>query len=132
MLVGWGSTPYFSEYTRSGKLLFDGDTPGSPTSPTARRSSSGSACRYAARRARRAARAGATTVYASWNGATRLASWRVLAGTGAEPPHGRREAPRSGFETAIPVHGGYQSFELEALDAGGRVLGSSPRFSAQG
>ena len=28
VFVGWGSEPYFSEYSRSGKLLFEGELPG--------------------------------------------------------------------------------------------------------
>jgi hypothetical protein len=43
---------------------------------------------------------------------------------------------RSGFETAIPVPQShevqaldYESFEVQALDAGGRVIGTSRPFS---
>ena len=69
-----------------------------------------------------------TTVYASWNGATEVAAWRVLAGAseGALAPVGT--APRTGFETAIalpaaPAAGSY--FEVQALDASGAVIGAS-------
>jgi len=67
---------------------------------------------------------GKTTIYASWNGATEVASWRVLGG----PSEGRlaavTTAAKSGFETAIPVPS-YKSFKLEALAADGRVIGAS-------
>ncbi len=116
VIVGWGSEPYFSEYSRSGKLLFEGELPGpdltyratlepwvgQPLSPPA----------GAARQTD-----GRTTVYASWNGATEVASWRVLAGATAG---GRMtavaSAARSGFETAIAVGQAYGSFRLQALD----------------
>jgi EmrB/QacA subfamily drug resistance transporter len=123
VFVGWGSEPYFSEYSRSGKLLFEGQLPrpdltyratlapwvGLPLSPPL----------GAARKS-----AGGTTVYASWNGATEVASWRVLAG-----PRGGRllsvaSAARSGFETAIPLPDS-ASFEVQALDADGRVVATS-------
>jgi hypothetical protein len=42
---------------------------------------------------------------------------------------------KSGFETAIPVPSGYKSFKVQALDAGGRVIGTSRPLtlsSAQG
>jgi hypothetical protein len=69
-------------------------------------------------------------VYASWNGATQLASWRVLAAAGAG---GRltavKTAAKSGFETAIPVGQGYGSFVVQALDGAGRVIGTSRQFS---
>ena len=126
--VGWGSEPYFSEYSRSGKLLLEGELPGpdltyratlepwvgQPLTPPA----------GAAR-----ASAGGTTVYASWNGATEVASWRVLAGSSPSSQVVVTTAAKAGFETEIGVPAGNQSFEVEALDAAGRVLGTSQRFS---
>ena len=41
------------------------------------------------------------TVYASWNGDTRTATWRVLAGPSATQLTPVAAAPRGGFETAI-------------------------------
>ncbi len=72
---------------------------------------------------------GTTTVYASWNGATQVVSWRVLAGAGAGRLTAVASAARSGFETAIPVPRAIESFEVQALDAGGRVIGASRLFS---
>jgi hypothetical protein len=37
---------------------------------------------------------------------------------------------RQGFETAIPVNSSAASFELQALDSAGHVLGTSPSFGA--
>jgi Arylsulfotransferase (ASST) len=131
VFVGWGSEPYLSEYSQSGKLLFEGKFPsadlsyrstleqwvGEPLTPPA----------GAARRS-----SGATTVYASWNGATGVASWRVLAGTGADHLAVVANAARSGFETAITVPQGYNSFEVQALTANGRVAGASRSFTLNG
>ncbi len=72
---------------------------------------------------------GRTTVYASWNGATKVVSWRVLAKAGVGRMTVVAHAARSGFETAIPVPADYTSFEVQALDANGRVLGTSRTFS---
>jgi hypothetical protein len=79
-----------------------------------------------------ARREGATTkVYASWNGATKLASWRVLGASAAGGPmRPVANAPRSGFETSIPVPSGDTRFEVLALDAGGHALATSSAFSA--
>ena len=74
-------------------------------------------------------RGGATIVYASWNGATQVARWRVLDASSGRP---LATAARSGFETAIPVSGGGTQFKLQALDAGGRSLGASRLFTASG
>jgi Arylsulfotransferase (ASST) len=128
VFVGWGSEPYFSEYSRSGKLLFDGEFPwpdltyratlerwvGLPLTPPT---------------ATAAQASGKMTVYASWNGATQVASWRVLAGAGAGRLRAVTTTIKSGFETAIPMPRGFESFEVQALDAGGRVIGASRPFS---
>jgi MFS family permease len=128
VFVGWGSEPYFSEYSRSGEQLLEANFPGhdlsyretlepwvgEPLTPPA------GAVRAAD---------GKTTVYASWNGATRVASWRVLAGPSPARLSAVTSAPRSGFETAIPVSAGYASFEVQALSAGGRAIGASRPFS---
>jgi hypothetical protein len=72
---------------------------------------------------------GKTTVYASWNGATRVASWRVLARHGTGRLTAVTTTAKSGFETAIPAPPGYDSFKVEALDANGRAIGASRPFS---
>jgi EmrB/QacA subfamily drug resistance transporter len=129
VFVGWGDQPYFSEYSRSGKLLLDAVLPspdltyratqianwvGLPTSPPS------SVARQ---------HHGTTTVYASWNGATQVESWRVLAG----PTDSRMKVvstkAKSGFETVIPVGSTYQVFKVEALDAQGQLIGTSPVFA---
>ena len=72
---------------------------------------------------------GKTTVYASWNGATEVVSWRVLAGPGAGPLTVVANAAKSGFETAIPLPHSYKSFKVEALSANHRVIGISAPFA---
>ncbi len=127
-LVGWGSSPFITEYSASGNMLLDARLPGSDityraklepwvgqplTPPTA-----------AARQ-----KAGKTTVYASWNGATQVASWKVLDGASGQTV---AAAAKSGFETAIPVGQSHRTFKVQALDAHGHVLGSTSQFSADG
>jgi hypothetical protein len=70
---------------------------------------------------------GAGTVYASWNGATGVASWRVLAGGAPGSMHPILTSPRSGFETAIPLPGGTIGpfLAVQALDLSGNVLSTS-------
>jgi hypothetical protein len=66
-------------------------------------------------------------VYASWNGATRVAAWSVLAGPTATTLHPAAQAPRSGFETAIALPAGMAGpyVTVQALDATGAVLGTA-------
>ena len=82
VFVGWGSEPYFSEYSRSGRLLFEGKFPEPNLSYRATLEQwVGLPLSAPAGAARQAD--GKTTVYASWNGATQVVSWRVLAGPSA-------------------------------------------------
>jgi EmrB/QacA subfamily drug resistance transporter len=127
VFVGWGSEPFFSEYSRSGKLLFEGELPGPDLSYRATLEPwVGEPLTNPAGAARQAG--GKTTVYASWNGATQLASWRVLAATGSSSAKAVATQAKSGFETAIAVPQGASSFTLQALDAAGRVIGTSQAF----
>ncbi len=127
--VGWGSEPYFSEYSPSGKLLLEGSFPGSDLSYRSMVEQwVGEPLTAPAGAARQAD--GSTTVYASWNGATKVASWRVLAGSSASRLTVVKTTARSGFETAIPVPQGYESFEVQALNASGRVIGASRPFTS--
>ena len=126
--VGWGSEPYFSEYSSSGKLLFEGELPGPNLSYRSTLEQwVGLPDSLPAGAAR--STSGKTTVYASWNGATQLASWRVLAGASAAHLAAVKSAAKSGFETAIPLAQGYRSYKLQALDSAGKVIGSSPVFT---
>jgi EmrB/QacA subfamily drug resistance transporter len=130
-LVGWGSAGYLTEYSVSGQKLLDANMPypdityrsevdpwvGEPLTPPA----------GAARR-----QGGRTTVYASWNGATQVASWRVVGASTGGASATLATVSRSGFETAIPVTGSDAAFQVEALDSAGKVIGTSRRFSAVG
>ena len=74
---------------------------------------------------------GKTTVYASWNGATQAASWEVLAGPGRRSLAPLRIVARHGFETAIRVKESSRTvFEVDALGAHGRILGTSAAVKA--
>jgi hypothetical protein len=129
--VGWGSKPNFSEYGASGQLLLDAVLPGPDISYRARLEPWVGLPLYPPMGA--ASRTGGkTTVYASWNGATRIASWRALGRTGAGQTVPLATADRSGFETAIPVPQGYPQYEVQAVDLGGRLLGTSRPFRVGG
>ena len=129
-VVGWGSAPFFSEYDSSGNLLLDARLPGHDLSYRATVQPWVGTPLYpptgAARRT-----SGTTTVYASWNGATEVRSWRVLAGTNGAQTAVASQA-KHGFETAIAVPTSYHTFRVEALDAHGHALGTSNAFNLSG
>ncbi len=127
-LVGWGSSPFITEYSASGDMLLDARLPGSDITYRAQLEPwVGQPLTPPAAAARQ--NAGKTTVYASWNGATQVRSWKVLDGASGQTV---AAAAKSGFETAIPVGESHKTFKVQALDAHGHVLGSTARFSAGG
>ena len=66
-----------------------------------------------------------TNAYASWNGATEVAFWQLLAGPSASKLTERATVARRGFETAIPVPPGAGYVAVAALDAKTRRLSAS-------
>jgi hypothetical protein len=129
--VGWGQEPYFSEFSPEGQLLFDAHFPAHDESYRAFRFEWTGTPAHPPTFAFGAASGGAGTVYASWNGATLVASWRVLAGASPSSLGTVALEPRSGFETAIAVPAGTAGpyVEVQALGAAGQVLGSSAAVS---
>ena len=125
-LVGWGSLPYFSEYTKSGKQILNVKWPGKDESYRALFTDTWVGTPYyppvgAAR---------SKNVYASWNGATEVAKWQVLAGTSSSHLKVVASHSRSGFETTIKLSKSYKVYEVQALDSKGNVLphGTSKSF----
>lgn len=124
MFVGWGSQRYFTEYSPSGDVLFDGrlargndnyrafrfewtGTPSTPPKVTA------------------ATADGSITGRVSRNGATGVARWELLAGTApnALTPIGSK--PSEGFETAITAQSNATLAAARAYDAAGNMLATS-------
>ena len=101
--VGWGEKPYFSEQSPTGATLFDAHFPVGDESYRALRFAWTGTPAHRPSYALSRAEGGSRTVYASWNGATLVAAWRVLSGPLANELSTIAEAPRNGFETAIPV-----------------------------
>jgi len=124
--VGWGQEPFFSEFSPEGKVLFDAHLPSLYQSYTMLKFPwSGEPAGLPAIAARRGAHGG-IEVYTSWNGATQVASWRVLEGaTATSLTPAVAQAPRKGFETAIPSPGSGAYVAAQALGVSGQVLGAS-------
>jgi Arylsulfotransferase (ASST) len=124
VFVGWGEIPRVSEFHRSGHMVFDAELGAKYESYRAFRlpwtGLPAEAPAIAATRDR-----GETTVYASWNGATEVHTWQLLAGgpTGAlEPVASTRSR---GFESALRTESAGPRFAVQALDGGGAALGRS-------
>jgi hypothetical protein len=125
VFVGWGSAPFFSEYSKEGELLFDASFRGSAQSYRAFRLPwSGHPTDDPAVAVERGSD-DKVTLYVSWNGATDVATWQVLVG----PDPGHLEpvgsAPKRGFETAVTVNTAEPYVAVQARSATGRVLGTT-------
>ncbi len=123
VFVGWGAEPFFSEFSASGSLLFDAhfhgtyqayrayrfDWTGNPGGrPAAVASTSG----------------GKLSVYVSWNGDTRTATWRLEAGATPSSLAPVASSARTGFETVL--HATPAAYlAVQALDSSGAVIGTS-------
>jgi arylsulfotransferase ASST len=127
IFVGYGNRPFFSEYSAPGQMVMDALLPGPDltyraikiplsawvgqplTKPSAVARTSG----------------GKTTVYVSWNGATGVSSWKVLAGPSASQLAPVATVTKSLFETKISLSRSYPAYQVQALDATGNVIGTS-------
>ncbi len=124
--VGWGAEPYFSEYTSGGQLLYDAHWHGSYQSYRAYRFAwTGTPTSPPAVAAETKHTNGPVSVYASWNGATTVASWRVLGGSSASHLTPVTSAAKDGFETTITTPGYEPYVAVQALNAAGAVLETS-------
>ena len=122
--VGWGSQRWFTEYDAAGNAVFDGRL--------ARGNDTYRAYRFPwigapAANPRIVARRGSgtsMTVRASFNGATGVARWQLLAGASPSTLHQISTVPTAGFETAIAAP--RQAYvAMRALAADGTTLGTS-------
>jgi hypothetical protein len=132
ILVGWGSAPFFSEFNHHGELLFHAAFPtedesyrafrflwsGQPTDDPAMAVESGPEDEV--------------TLYASWNGATEVTTWQVLAGSAPDQLELLASAPRQGFETVITVHTTEPYVSLMAVNSSGKVLGTTNAIKPEG
>ncbi|HEX9552254.1 MAG TPA: arylsulfotransferase family protein, partial [Streptosporangiaceae bacterium] len=133
VFVGFGNLPFFAEYAASGKMVMDALLPGPDLTYRAIKMPATAFVGIPDTPPSGAVRVsgGKTTVYASWNGAMQVASWRVLAGQDPGQLSAVTTTAKTSFETAISVSQGYKVFQVQALDASGKVLGTSKVLQPQ-
>jgi hypothetical protein len=125
VFVGWGQQPYFSEFNAAGTMIFDARFTSNTSSYRAYRMTWSGQPNSAPNIAAAPNNDGTTEVWASWNGATTVSSWRVLAGPSAGSLTAQGGAGWGGFETGISVNTGMPVFEVQALGSNGQVLATS-------
>jgi hypothetical protein len=123
-VVGWGSEPFVTEFAPDGSIAFDARLPrGGQTYRVVRmpwvgrpRSRPYLVSDHAS---------GKPRLYASWNGATELASWHVRTGPSATQLRDVATVPVKGFETTIELLDSARYAAVTALDAAGTALATS-------
>jgi hypothetical protein len=132
VVLGWGAVPSVSELGKDGGLLFDAHLPpGSSSYRAFRFPWTGRPQWPPAVSARLLAAEDSTAVFASWNGASDVASWRVLAGTGPASLRSVARMPVSGFESSIIIPGAFADVAVQAVGSAGQVLATSPVTQVQ-
>jgi hypothetical protein len=124
--LGWGDTGEITEVSPSGQTLYVAHSPddtqiyralrfpwfGQPLTPPAL--------------AVQASASGSLEVFASWNGATNLARWRVLSGSSATTlTPDAPSVPSRGFETQLSAPKGAAFVAVEALNSSHQILATS-------
>jgi hypothetical protein len=124
-LLGYGRLPNLTEYDAAGHVLLDATLGAGVQSFKALLAQWSGQPATAPSVAASSSQPGQVSVAASWNGATTVASWRVLAGSSPSTLTPVASAPKRGFETTIaaPADGPY--FAAQALDSSGAVIGVS-------
>jgi hypothetical protein len=126
VFVGWGATSYYTEFDAAGRVVLDGrigrlGAPGTEAD-TYR------AYRFEWKGAPRDAPAIAIkgdAAYVSWNGATEVASWRLLGGPDPDHMSVIASALKQTFETGIPLPSDVACVAVQAVSHEGSVLAMS-------
>ena len=120
VFVGWGQNPDFTEYSAGGQTLLDGTFGRADDSYRVFRFT------WVGKPTTKPALAvDGRTVYASWNGATKVARWQVVGGPDAQHLAPVAAVAKNGFETAIRLASKPKVVAVRALAADGSVLAAS-------
>jgi Arylsulfotransferase (ASST) len=125
VFVGWGAVPYYTEFDSSGRVLLDarfGKLRGRITGPN-QDADSYRVYRFAWHGRptdRPAVAVRGNKVFVSWNGATEVVKWRLV----ADGKPGLTIA-KTQFENAFPLPSGAKQLAVVALDGRGATIGRS-------
>jgi len=131
VFIGWGSSPVISEFTKDNIVQFDAEFPTESESYRAFRFPWKGYPKYAPAIAAESGQDDKVIIYASWNGATEVDTWQVLAGESPRKLQELASTPREGFETVITVKTTEPYVCVRAVHASGKVLGSSRAIKPQ-
>ncbi|KAM0792815.1 hypothetical protein ACM66B_002581 [Microbotryomycetes sp. NB124-2] len=126
VVVGWGIVPYYSEFLPNGTLIHDVQL---GTDDSSMHSYRASKHRWVGRPQTLPSfvldQVRDDRAHVSWNGATEVAAWHVVAGKTASGLHTVERERKTGFETTVQIPPGYDYFAAVAIDAEGNCLSVS-------
>jgi Arylsulfotransferase (ASST) len=125
VFVGFGSEPFFSEFSSRGRLLLDGSLPPDDGTYRTYRFPWTATPKTAPAVAAQRSGPSSVSVFASWNGATEVARWQVLAGPSAGSLTRVATVRKRSFETRVDLSSSATLFTVRALDSRGRTIGHS-------
>ena len=125
--VGWGgSSPYMSEFSSAGKLIFDARfNPSDNNSYRSYRFPWSARPYYPPKIALTSAKGNKTKVYITWNGATDVSSWEVLAGSSPSSLSSVKTVHYNAFETSTKISNKYRYVAVRGHAGDGSVLDTS-------
>lgn len=130
VLSAWGSEPFITRFSENGDVRFDAHFPLKTDEYRAWQAP------WSGRpRGRPAISAEKVddqlSAYASWNGATEVARWQLLAGNRRDHLRPVASSPRAGFETVLTTTAEHHRYvAARALSSDGVPLGTSPTVRA--
>ena len=125
--VGWGgSAPYMSEFDPTGKLIFDARfDPKDNNSYRSYKFPWSARPYFPPKLALQAVKGNKLKVYATWNGATDVRQWEVLAGSSPDSLTSVKTVFYNAYETSTKIPNKYKYVAVRAHAADGSVLGTS-------
>lgn len=131
VFVGWGQQPWYTQFRPDGTVALDATFETGESYRAFRCTWTGTPTGKPAVAVRASGRE-AVVVYASWNGATEVASWQVLGGPAATGLAALRTVPRDGFETWATLRPVPSYVAVAALAGDGSVLATSDPVATAG
>jgi Arylsulfotransferase (ASST) len=126
VFIGWGAEPYVTEFSPAGQMLFDAHLPAADESYRSYRFQwTGTPSSTPSIVASATSATSPVVAFVSWNGATGVASWRLLAGPSPNNLTTVATVARTGFETELSTPGPEAYVVAQALNEAGGVMSTS-------
>jgi hypothetical protein len=132
VFVGWGASPWWSEYAPDGHLVFAGHFQSAWNQSYRAYKAPWTGMPDDLPSVRASIKSGSLIAYASWNGATEVRQWQFLTYDDAANLVPLGTVDWQGFETKVTFPTAPKVIAVRALDANGKILESLPAVAPAG